>query len=98
MHTRLEREGDSTCFTFRPGRHDPYNCSNSVIDGGACSDALATFVLAFGDRLPAEEREREDLAIGRSPWSRNSCPPGPKVLSTLHLTHFLTFCKQCNTF
>lgn len=55
---RLEREGDSTCFTFRPGRHDPYNCSNSVIDGGACSDALATFVLAFGDRLPAEERER----------------------------------------
>ncbi len=55
---RLEREGDSACFTFRPGRHDPYNCSNSVIDGGACSDALATFVLAFGDRLPAEERER----------------------------------------
>ena len=34
--SRLEREGDSTCFTFRPGRHDPYNCSNSVIDGGAC--------------------------------------------------------------
>ena len=55
---RLEREGDSTCFTFRPGRHDPYNCSNSVIDGGACSDALATFVLAFGDELPPEERER----------------------------------------
>ena len=55
---RLEREGDSTCFTFRPGRHDPYNCSNSVIDGGACSDALATFVLAFGDRLPEDERAR----------------------------------------
>ena len=35
---RLEREGDSACFTFRPGRHDPYNCSNSVIDGGACSE------------------------------------------------------------
>lgn len=56
--SRLEREGDSTCFTFRPGRHDPYNCSNSVIDGGACSDALASCVMAFGDRLTAEERER----------------------------------------
>ncbi|MCP3915491.1 MAG: hypothetical protein GY711_08055 [bacterium] len=55
--SRLEREGESTCFTFRPGRHDPYNCSNNVIDGGACSDALAELVLAFGDRLSAEERE-----------------------------------------
>ncbi len=57
ISSRLEREGDSTCFTFRPGRHDPYNCSNSVIDGGACSDALAAFVMAAGARLPAEERE-----------------------------------------
>lgn len=55
--SRLEREGDSTCFTFRPGRHDPYNCSNSVIDGGACSDALAAFVMLAGERLPAAERE-----------------------------------------
>ena len=55
--SRLEREGDSTCFTFRPGRHDPYNCSNSVIDGGACSDALAAFVMTAGERLAAEERE-----------------------------------------
>ncbi|MFT5049095.1 MAG: hypothetical protein ACI8QZ_000485 [Chlamydiales bacterium] len=53
----LEREGESTCFTFRPGRHDPYNCSNNVIDGGACSDALAEIVETFGDQLPAEERE-----------------------------------------
>ena len=57
MLGRLEREGDSTCFTFRPGRHDPYNCSNSVIDGGACSDALAEVVQTFGDRLESEERE-----------------------------------------
>lgn len=55
---RLEREGESTCFTFRPGRHDPYNCSNNVIDGGACSDALAELVLTFGAELPAEQRER----------------------------------------
>ena len=57
MVARLEREGESTCFTFRPGRHDPYNCSNSVIDGGACSDALAEVVQTFGDRLESEERE-----------------------------------------
>ncbi len=49
--SRLEREGDSTCWTFRPGRHDPFNCSNSVIDGGACSDALGTLLQQFGDRL-----------------------------------------------
>jgi len=52
----LQREGDSTCFTFRPGRHDPFNCSNNVIDGGACSDALAELVQAFGPSLSAEER------------------------------------------
>ena len=54
---RLEREGDSTCFTFRPGRHDPYNCSNNVIDGGACSDALAELVRTFGSKLDSAERE-----------------------------------------
>ncbi len=59
---RLEREGESTCFTFRPGRHDPYNCSNNVIDGGACSDALAQLVQTFGDRLDAADRE----AFGRA--------------------------------
>jgi hypothetical protein len=53
----LVREGNSTCHTFRPGRHDPYNCSNNVIDGGACSDALAELVLTFGDRLAPGERE-----------------------------------------
>ncbi len=55
--SQLQREGESTCFTFRPGRHDPYNCSNNVIDGGACSDALAQLVTTFGERLTAAERE-----------------------------------------
>ncbi len=54
----LVREGDSACFTFRPGRHDPFNCSNSVIDGGACSDALAHLVLARGEHLDAADRKR----------------------------------------
>lgn len=54
---RLEREGNSTCFTFRPGRHDPYNCSNSVIDGGACTDALVDCVETFGADLSPEDAE-----------------------------------------
>jgi hypothetical protein len=53
---RLEREGTSPCFTFRPGRHDPFNCSNSVIDGGACSDALGSLVLEAGEELGDEDR------------------------------------------
>lgn len=53
----LVREGTSPCHTFRPGRHDPFNCSNSVIDGGACSDALASLVQLLGDRLEAPDRE-----------------------------------------
>ncbi len=53
----LVREGTSPCHTFRPGRHDPYNCSNSVIDGGACSDALATLVTELGERLEPADRE-----------------------------------------
>lgn len=53
----LVREGTSPCHTFRPGRHDPFNCSNSVIDGGACSDALAELVLRLGPELEAADRE-----------------------------------------
>lgn len=53
----LKREGTSPCHTFRPGRHDPYNCSNSVIDGGACSDALTDLVARHADRLDARDRE-----------------------------------------
>jgi len=52
----LAREGASDCHTFRPGRHDPYNCSNNVIDGGACSDALAHLVLLGGGQLDARDR------------------------------------------
>ena len=54
----LVREGDSDCHTFRPGFHDPFNCSNNIIDGGACSDALAHVVTALGERLDAGDRER----------------------------------------
>ena len=53
----LVREGTSPCHTFRPGWHDPYNCSNSVIDGGACSDALAELVRTLGPELDAADRD-----------------------------------------
>ena len=53
----LTREGTSPCHTFHPGRHDPYNNSNHVIDGGSCSDALAELVLTLGDSLSADDRE-----------------------------------------
>jgi hypothetical protein len=53
----LHREGESPCHTFWPGRHDPYNNSNHVIDGGACSDALAEVVQCLGARLSSDDRE-----------------------------------------
>ena len=53
----LVREENSECHTFRPGRHDPFNCSNSVIDGGACADALAQLVREQGAHLSAADRE-----------------------------------------
>jgi len=57
MVANLHREGTSPCHTFWPGRHDPFNNSNHVIDGGAISDALAELVLVFGERLEAADRE-----------------------------------------
>lgn len=53
----LINEPNSPCYTFRPGRHDPFNCSNSVIDGGACSDALAELVRVLGPELDSADRE-----------------------------------------
>ena len=53
----LINEPNSPCYTFRPGRHDPFNCSNSVIDGGASSDALAQLVRDAGEELSEEDRD-----------------------------------------
>jgi hypothetical protein len=52
---RLEREGTSPCHTFRPGRHDAFNCSNSVIDGGACSDVLAHLARELDGRVSSDD-------------------------------------------
>lgn len=52
----LHREGTSECHTFWPGRHDKFNSSNAVIDGGACSAALAELVETLGDALSDDDR------------------------------------------
>lgn len=51
----LRREGASECHTFWPGRHDPFNSSNAIIDGGACSAALAELVELLGPELGADD-------------------------------------------
>jgi len=52
----LHREGTSECHTFWPGRHDKFNSSNAIIDGGACSAALAELVEEFSGELSTEDR------------------------------------------
>lgn len=56
LASNLRREGDSACFTFWPGRHDPFNSSNAIIDGGACSDALAELADELGGELSDVDR------------------------------------------
>jgi hypothetical protein len=51
----LRREGTSECHTFWPGRHDPFNSSNAIIDGGACSASLAELVEGLGGELGADD-------------------------------------------
>ena len=73
----LINEPNSPCYTFRPGRHDPFNCFNSVIDGGACSDALAELVLEFGPELASAERDSfqsASLLHARAHWPRPAAP------------------------
>ena len=50
----LVNEENSPCYTFRPGRHDPFNCSNSVIDGGAAADALGALARELGGEQASE--------------------------------------------
>ncbi len=52
----LYREGTSECHTFWPGRHDKFNSSNAVIDGGACADALVELVETLGSALSDDDR------------------------------------------
>lgn len=53
----LVRDPDSGVWIFYPGRLLHWNVANSVIDGGACADALATFYEAFEHRLSPADKE-----------------------------------------
>ena len=54
---RLVRDPEHGAWVFAPGRLDPYNCSNNVIDSGECARCLGALLLYAGDRLDAALRE-----------------------------------------
>jgi hypothetical protein len=62
---RLAPDPEHGAWIFHPGRLDPNNMSTSVIDGGDCVDALATFLLQFADRVDDDLRERLEATIAR---------------------------------
>lgn len=45
VSSRLAPDPEHGGFIYMPGRFDPRNCSNSVIDSGECTDALARLLL-----------------------------------------------------
>ncbi|KKR82044.1 MAG: hypothetical protein UU28_C0015G0010 [Parcubacteria group bacterium GW2011_GWD2_40_9] len=51
----LIQDPETGSWIFWPGRLDGRNMSNSVIDSGACSDALSFFYLECGNLLSNEE-------------------------------------------
>ena len=63
---RLVRDPEHGAWIFAPGRLDPYNCSNNVIDSGECARCLGTLLLHTGDRLDATLRERVAEALHRN--------------------------------
>lgn len=60
---KLIRDPDFRYWIFYPGRLGRWNMSNSVIDSGACIDALSTFYLDYHNRLTGEERRRIEDTI-----------------------------------
>ena len=63
---RLVRDPEHGAWVFAPGRLDPYNCSNNVIDSGECARCLGTLLLYADDRLDAALRERVAQALRRN--------------------------------
>jgi len=54
----LIQDPETGSWIFWPGRLDGRNMSNSVIDSGACSDALSFFYLECGSLLSNEEANK----------------------------------------
>ncbi|HEV2123269.1 MAG TPA: hypothetical protein VGW38_10905, partial [Chloroflexota bacterium] len=62
--SRLAPDPEHGGYIYLPGRFDPRNCSNSVIDSGECTDALAHLLLhPRAARVPADLREGCKAAI-----------------------------------
>ena len=63
---RLAPDPEHGSWIYHPGRLDPNNMSTSVIDSGDCTDALATFLLQFSDRIEEDLRRRLEATIVRN--------------------------------
>ena len=63
---RLVRDPEHGAWVFAPGRLDPYNCSNNVIDSGECARCLGTLLLHADDMLDAALREQVVEALRRN--------------------------------
>ena len=63
---RLVRDPEHGAWVFAPGRLDPYNCSNNVIDSGECARCLGTLLLHADDMLDAALRELLAEALHRN--------------------------------
>ncbi len=63
---RLVRDPEHGAWIFAPGRLDPYNCSNNVIDSGECARCLGTLLLHADDMLDATLRELLVEALRRN--------------------------------
>ncbi|MFC1962401.1 hypothetical protein ACFLWB_00125 [Chloroflexota bacterium] len=53
----LRLDPDYEYWIFYPGRLNPRNMANSIIDGGACVDSLVHFLEVFGGKIEREEKE-----------------------------------------
>ena len=63
---RLAPDPEHGAWIYHPGRLDRNNMSTNVIDSGDCTDALATFLLQFSDRVDDELRRRLEATIARN--------------------------------
>lgn len=63
---RQARDPEHGAWIYLPARHDARNISNSVIDSGEATDALATLLLMHGEWLDSAERRAIEQAVDRN--------------------------------
>ncbi len=64
--SQLARDPEHGGWIYLPGRFDPRNCSNSIIDSGECTSALAQLLLAPEVPLAPEDRAAFASAVERN--------------------------------